>query len=274
MPRLVVRLVILALLGSAMAAAAGPAAGPAYFWPPALDVSIFKNNCAYVIREGEMDAAPEGVLTEKIPRPVLGTLDVYSLTEGVRVTEVVAFYDEVEKTARITDIETFYRQQIGRRVALEYGGGKVEGVLRAVLAPGHLLVEAAGGSVLIPLAEVTRLTLAGDTPLEMAGKGRQPRFRIRLAGPARRVRLGLSYLEESWAWFPSYRVNLRPNAQAELVLTATVVNNAEDVNGAVLHLIVGVPNFMMRGTLSPMVLDVDTGFRGKRADAGRPEPGL
>ena len=270
MHRLVVRLAILALLGSAMMAAAGPASDQAYFWPPALDVSIFKNNCAYIIREGEVEVAPEGVLTEKIPRPVLGTLDVYSLTEGARVTEVVAFYDEVEKVARITDVETFYRRQIGRRITLEYGGGKVEGTLRAVLAPGHLLVEAAGGSALIPLGEVTRLTLAGDAPLEMAGEGRQPRFRIRLTGPARRARLGLSYLEESWAWFPSYRVNLRPKEEAELVLTATVVNNAEDVNGAVLHLIVGVPNFLMRGTLSPMVLDVETGLLERRVMPAAP----
>lgn len=268
MHRFLVRFWILVMLATTVAvAAAGSPAGISYFWPPALDVAIFKDGCAYVIREGEAEASADGVLTERIPRPILGTLDVYSLTEGARVSEVVAFYDEAETTAKITDVEAFYHQQVGQRLALECGPQRVEGILRGVLSPGHLLVETGAGSVLVPLADVTRLTLPGAAALDVPALDRRPRFRIRLTGPARRVRLGLSYLEESWAWYPSYRVNLRPDNQAELVLTATVVNNAEDVNGAVLHLIVGVPNFMMRGTLSPMVLDVDTGTVVK---TGRP----
>lgn len=250
--------VVLALSTSA-AIAAGSAAEPSYFWPPAQDVAIFKDGCAYVIREGETEAGPDGVLTEGIPRPILGTLDVYSLTDGVEVVEVVAYYDTTERTARIEDTDTFYRRQIGGRVILEYDQQKLEGVLRAVLSPGNLLLETAEGSVLVPAGRITRFTVAGGVTLDLNAQAQKPRFRIRLAGAPRRVRLGLSYLEESWAWFPSYRINLRPNGQAELVLSATVVNNAEDVSGATLHLIVGVPNFMMRGTLTPMALDVDSG---------------
>ncbi|MGE5528783.1 MAG: hypothetical protein ACM3X6_06545 [Patescibacteria group bacterium] len=259
MLRLITRLAVILLLIGAAAAAAADSPPPAYFWPPATDVAIFKAGCAYIIREGETSIAPGGILTERVPRPVLGTLDVYSLTEGVKVGEVVAFYDEFEREAPITDLDAFYRRQIGRRVELEYDKGAVEGVLRAVLSPGHLLVETGADTVLIPIAAVTRLTFVGAPALAGTEQGRQARFRIKLLGNARRARLGLSYLEESWAWFPTYRLNLRPGGQAELVLAATVVNNAEDVQGATLHLIVGVPNFMMRGTLSPMALDVETG---------------
>lgn len=255
---------ILAIAASVIATGA-PAA---YFWPPVRDIAVFKDGCAYIIREGEAEAGPDGVVTEYVPQAILGTLDVYSLTSGARIAETVAFYEETEETVRAADAEEFYRLQIGRRVILDCGQEKrVEGTLQAVLAPGHLLVETAAGAMLVPLASVTRLTLPGQPVLESKRTERRPRLRIRLAGAQKRARLGLSYLEETWTWHPSYRINLRPKDQAELVLTATVVNNGEGVKDATLHLIVGYPNFMMRGTPSPMALTVYNVNTGRAAPA-------
>lgn len=250
---------ILILCFTAAAGAANAGDVP-YFWPPAVHVAIFKDGSAFVIREGEAEPGPQGVLTERVPRPTLGTLDVYSLTDGVRVAEVTAYHDEAARKVPVSDLGAFYRLLVGRRITVTCEGQETKGVLRGVLDPHHLLVETEGRALLIPLAEVERLGLDGPAPLETDGSLREPRFRIRLSGAApRRVRLGLSYLTANWAWSPSYRINLRPDGQAELILTAVVVNDAEDVDGATLHLVVGVPNFLMRGTLSPMALDVDAG---------------
>ena len=248
------------LIMTVAAAAAATAAVPKYFWPAAKDVAIFTDGSAFVIREGDADYSAGGILTAKVPRAVLGTLDVYALTEGAYIDEIVSLLDASDASGTITDLGDFYRQLAGLNIAVECGQVKIEGVLKAVLNPGYLQIESGGDSTnLVPMTSVTKLSVSGNPTPRIAY---QPRLRIKVGnvkdGTAQ-VKLGLSYLNQDWSWSPSYRLNLKPENKAELIHYATVVNGDEDVKDAVLHLIDGTPNFLMRGTLSPLVFDVQSG---------------
>jgi len=64
--------------------------------------------------------------------------------------------------------------------------------------------------------------------------------------------MGYQFLEKGIRWIPSYRIDLTDEKAAALVLQGEVVNDIQDLDSATLQLVVGVPNFLAGGALSPL----------------------
>ena len=60
------------------------------------------------------------------------------------------------------------------------------------------------------------------------------------------------YLRKGLGWFPNYVVNLKGEEEAEIILRALVVNDAEAIENANINFVVGVPNFKYNNILTPM----------------------
>jgi hypothetical protein len=73
------------------------------------------------------------------------------------------------------------------------------------------------------------------------------------AGKAQTVRL--LYFTDGMRWIPTYRVGGGLVTDAELALQGEVINQAEDVDGAALDLVVGVPAFRFKDVGSPLTLE-------------------
>ncbi len=73
------------------------------------------------------------------------------------------------------------------------------------------------------------------------------------AGKPQTVRL--LYFTDGMRWIPTYRVGGGLVSDAELALQGEVVNQAEDVKGAALDLVVGVPAFRFKDVGSPLTLE-------------------
>lgn len=67
----------------------------------------------------------------------------------------------------------------------------------------------------------------------------------------------LFYFTPGVRWIPTYRVATASpeSTEAEISLQAEVLNELEDVAGAKVDLVVGVPNFRFKGVISPMSLE-------------------
>ena len=65
----------------------------------------------------------------------------------------------------------------------------------------------------------------------------------------------LLYFTEGVRWIPTYRVGGGLATDAELALQGEVMNLAEDIEGAALDLVVGVPSFQFKDVVSPLVLE-------------------
>ncbi|MCC6546048.1 hypothetical protein IT570_02680 [Candidatus Sumerlaeota bacterium] len=69
------------------------------------------------------------------------------------------------------------------------------------------------------------------------------------------VEINLLYLQEGVQWVPSYRLDGDLKQTATMALQGELINEAEDIEGASVDLVVGVPNFKFNDRVSPLALD-------------------
>jgi len=75
------------------------------------------------------------------------------------------------------------------------------------------------------------------------------------AAAGRKVKVNLIYFGPGIRWIPTYRIVLNKDSRADLIMQAEILNEAEDLTGAEMRLVVGVPNFRFKNVVSPMSLE-------------------
>ena len=84
------------------------------------------------------------------------------------------------------------------------------------------------------------------------------RLSLKFDGAERKQVVSIMYFRPGIRWIPTYRVSLsddEENKTAAISLQAELLNEAEDLDGVPVDIVVGVPNFRFRGTPSPLVLE-------------------
>jgi hypothetical protein len=71
----------------------------------------------------------------------------------------------------------------------------------------------------------------------------------------RKATLRILYFAEGLRWIPTYRISGALVDRADIALQGELVNEAEDIADAAVDLVVGVPNFRFRATVSPLTLE-------------------
>jgi hypothetical protein len=66
--------------------------------------------------------------------------------------------------------------------------------------------------------------------------------------------VGIVYLQRGIRWIPDYRVELLDGGRARVTLQGTIINEVADLDNVNVRLVVGVPSFIMKDTLSPIAL--------------------
>jgi hypothetical protein len=69
------------------------------------------------------------------------------------------------------------------------------------------------------------------------------------------VKLRLFYFAPGIRWIPTYRLHSGDGAKADLALSGELLNEVEDLKGAALDLVVGVPHFKFQDLPSPLSLE-------------------
>ena len=126
----------------------------------------------------------------------------------------------------------------------------------------HFVLRTEEGDVLIPAAEIRRLTVRDmQTTLArtVTTKERTKRLTFRFAEPGQRRELMIAYFRPGVRWIPTYRIQLpeadAPQKMAEIAMQAELINEAEDLLDTPIDIVVGVPNFRFRTVPSPLVLE-------------------
>jgi hypothetical protein len=120
----------------------------------------------------------------------------------------------------------------------------------------QLVLENEKGRHVLPVNQVKSLT-----GKDLQTRCRHPKRTKRLdfdlgssaAGAA--VNLHLIYFTPGLRWIPTYRVNTAHENKADLSLQGEILNEEEDLDGAAVDLVVGVPNFRFKGNVSPLSLE-------------------
>jgi hypothetical protein len=256
-------------------------------------VVVFKDGFALFVKRAQGTADADGrVFTEKVPdAAVLGTFWA-SAAEG-KILGMHAGWsqrDEPSEPATTVTMAEILRANVGKEVVLGFVrenapslSATVVQVLErwpasppplAELDPRSGVVppgEPQGGAFVVvrptgrdenhvlPVGEIRTVSGAGlsTTTAQPARTVRTKRLTFDLGPEAagKPATLRLFYFRPGLRWIPTYRLSGDFQAKGDLALQAEVMNEAEDVDGAALDLVVGVPNFRYREVVSPLVLE-------------------
>ena len=123
---------------------------------------------------------------------------------------------------------------------------------------GDLLVlEDDRGAIALPFHQVERVRAwsGRNMPLEFERLREATSLTVRTTTlDAQDARLGLQYLTRGLTWAPSYAIELTDGERARLVAKATVLNESEQLEGALLELVTGYPNLRFSAVWDPIAM--------------------
>lgn len=255
-------------------------------------VVVFKDGYALLVKRAEAVADERGsVFTEEVPEnAVLGTFWAWSERgPALRAMRAEWVEEEVDKEARgeCLDPAAILSANPGKRVTVQLEASTLTGTVLAVPAasspaeasryvrsglelsamptlppptPVIALMVPERGTVVLAGRDIRRVE-GPELSLECKRKVRVPERRKRLsldfgtgaAGKSLAVRL--VYFTPGLRWVPTYRLDLKEGGKGMLALQAELVNELEDLRGANIDLVVGVPNFRFRDVSSPLSLE-------------------
>jgi len=206
-------------------------------------VAIFKDGYGFFIREGKTRLLDGWCMTDYIPKAVAGTFWLYTLEPGTAVDTVRATSRNQLSFDDARELAELLTRYTGLSVSLKTEDAVTEGELLRVMDDMALVKSGKQVSV-VRLADV-RSAQVLDYPLML---------RVGGAKPADDVTVMMGYLLQGINWKPTYILDLVSPAEARMSLRATITNQVEDLKDCAIYLVVGVPNFMMKGQLDPLTV--------------------
>lgn len=208
------------------------------------DVALFKNGTGYFSAQGRLNPSDTELVISEPPPAVHGTFWVNS---PVRPIRMIASVDSGWRSART--LEELLKANIGRELELrleaERGPISWFGTLRSV--SGDLVTIDDRSVRLSDIREV-----AGD---DLDTRAPEPDSRLSLryhaADPAPYT---LSWLQKGIAWAPAYSLDIA-TSPGPLRLSATIINEAQDLRNARVSFVSGYPNIAFADVLSPLSLE-------------------
>ncbi len=132
----------------------------------------------------------------------------------------------------------------------------------AAVSGSFFVLGTAEGDMLLSASAVRRITvkdMVTTTEEKTIVTKRAKRLTFRVTGTGPKCEMLITYFRPGIRWIPTYRVELgSPKATkklARIALQAVIINEAEDLQGVPLDLVVGVPNFRFKSAVSPFVLE-------------------
>lgn len=123
----------------------------------------------------------------------------------------------------------------------------------------HAVLDVSGRRLVLPISEIRTVSgadLVTTIVRQETVVRRTKRLTVDLGREAAGAPVAVSilYFTEGVRWIPTYRVSGDLEASADVSLTGEVINDAEDVAEAAFDLVVGVPSFRFKDTVSPLTL--------------------
>jgi hypothetical protein len=243
------------------AAAAEPRAAAAepenpHLWKPRIrNVAVFKNGLGFFVREGQVGLREGWCVASQVPPAAFGTLAIYSQGDkelvdvvGSGAGEVVQF-DGKDAAATVEAKRARLEAAKDLKIQLQYQqkgqDRNATGKLVSV-GPEYAVLEESANSFAVPIEGLKRMQLL-DLPLRIHVQGQEEK-------QPERATLGMAYLRQGITWIPEYTLKVLDQQNAELTLRGTLVNQAEDLIHADVHLVVGVPHFVHTDYLAPIAV--------------------
>jgi hypothetical protein len=240
-------------------------------------VVVFKDGYGLFVKHATGVVGADGRLhTDEVPpAAVLGTF--WATADEHDIVSMKAEWVE-QKTSSEQEIDCVSKAELLRAnegkplsLAMNYGEtitGKLVDVLQNLAAPvgsggagGQLAVmQTPAGTKILPIGSVR--TITGDDLMtrmtrrrEAIDRNKRLWFDLGPKAAGDQVTVRLFYFTSGIRWIPTYRLGGELKYDGQLALQGEILNEVEDIDGAVFDLVVGVPNFRFKGTISPLSLE-------------------
>jgi hypothetical protein len=243
------------------------------------EVALFKDGHAFVLSEAMVSPRSGWHVTLDVPEAILGTLWTTSGSPRMRVEEVRAGFEVVEEKKPCMTLQETIEAALGQEVTLTLNDAgpqprTLEGTVAALpkIEPAISIRDAAVdplhgetvhvrtpvGIEVVRKAAIVAIRFRKELPLEKPTRVARRRILVRVSvaadAGADPLPIRFIYIQKGLRWIPEYRVELLPEKKVRIALQGTVINDLADLRGVHASLVVGIPNFMLKETLSPMAL--------------------
>lgn len=230
-------------------------------------VIVFKDGYCLIIKRGTAVTDENGeVFTTEVPdSAVLGSFWAKP-TQGRLISTIAGWKEttkETEEDVACAQVIEVIEANVDKTCSIQMSD---ESLLAGVITPTriaatHFVLNTEDGDVLVSVADIKRLTInkiKTTVARKVSTSDRKKRLTFRFERPGQRRELLLMYFRPGVRWIPTYRVNLTKKQNkktAEIAMQAEILNEAEDIIDVPVDIVVGVPNFRFRTTVSPLVLE-------------------
>ncbi len=240
-------------------------------------VTAFKNGDAFMVKKEVIDASKGFYELKTIPKATFGSLWFSGGNNTIKNIQT-SQKEVVRKDISIT-FNDVLGSNINKKVKIHCGANIFEGKLVSITpteVPKTAFIEEESREIISSIAlnqeKMVMLNTEGSKHifLKMNNitfvetyektevitipiKEMQKVIKIDFAQQNSSQPLETMYLSKGISWFPNYQLQIIDKNKAKLVLSAQLLNDAEDLKNAQMNFAVGIPNFLYDNAPSPLV---------------------
>ncbi|WP_372368713.1 hypothetical protein [Candidatus Uabimicrobium sp. HlEnr_7] len=251
-------------------------------------VIVFKDGYCLVVKKGSATSNDKGeIISYDVPQSaVLGSL--WATAKEADITSLNAEWREVTKTEEkdftCTEYVEILEVNKGKKCKIVMNDKtKYEGRIHRVLlsksvsnlsqnvfntqnsqatissiSGSYFVLRTETGDMLLPVSQIRSLfvrNMITTIKRKIETKERRKQLTFHFAQANKKHNITLMYFTPGMRWIPSYRIDLQPKNIAAISLQAEIINENEDLLDVPMDIVVGVPNFRFRDTVSPLSLE-------------------
>ncbi len=213
-------------------------------------LTVFKNGLGFFIKSGDVEVKNKTVLLKNVPEAAFGTLWVESSTDKIK--SVVKVQKESLDKKQVLVIKDVLSANINKKLKLALVSGEIYDATILSLTETFVTIKAGERWLSVFIYNIKSVEYLSEPSLEYQDKGTVSQLQLTFDKDGKK-NVNLMYLQKNIGWMPSYLIKISNDKTAEVTLSSTLINDAEDINDAEVEFVVGVPNFKYNHILSPMV---------------------
>lgn len=227
--------------------------------PTMRSVDIFKDGNAFFIHEGKVRLNSGEASLKPVPWAAFGTFWLAPLESGVQLEDIRTRSEREVRKRRHGGVLDVLKANLGRKMIWSRHADNtppLSGILQEVTGTEDRMVAILKSGTQTHVLSVSAYSDHLEFPDGYHGETTDTvdvaSLAVRTNSSKPEIGLQMVYFQSQLGWTPSYRIELVDDRKAQIVLAATVVNDAQDIDDARVNLVVGFPRFLYGHVRSPL----------------------
>ncbi|KAB2881516.1 DUF4139 domain-containing protein [bacterium] len=224
-------------------------------------MDVFKNGSSFVVCEGKISLS-QGVGTIRgIPDAAFGTLWVAPIEKGIQIDELKAVREKRAVKRNAESLLDMLKANTGKKVVWQHRSEKVlstTAILENVTGTDERILVTLKNANQTITAQVSAYYDFFEFPEgfnnQIDDTTQTTSLQIKTNSTMSEATFQMVYFQSGIGWTPSYRIELMDDKTAQLLLSASLINDSQNLTNTRLNLVVGFPHFIYSDIESPLTM--------------------